>query len=377
MEWEAIVSRLAGNAPRDTLEDVSSRVKPFDLSRGVVALAADIIDIDSVSGNEEHLADRVEATLRQADHLETIRHGNTVAARTTGAKNHRVIIAGHLDTVPWGAAGASRLADGVLCGRGSVDMKSAIASHLIHAVSLVSPRVDVTWVFYDQEEVAADKNGLGHFASTHPDWMVGDAAVLGEPSNGGVEGGCNGTMRIELSAHGVAAHSARPWRGENAIHRLHAPLEILSGFEPETRRVDGLDYRESLNAVGVSGGIAGNVIPDEAVLTVNFRFAPDRSPEAAEAYLREVFVGMDLVVTDQAAGARPGLDGQLIQSLVEHSAREVLPKYGWTDVSRFSALGIPAVNFGPGDGAVAHSDNESVATSEIEHCHATLGRWLS
>ena len=355
---------------------MSDSATPFDVSVGVVALAAELIDIDSVSGNEALLADRVQATLSGAAHLETIRQGNTVAARTHLGRDKRVIIAGHLDTVPWGQAGGARVVDGVLHGRGSVDMKSALASQLIHAVELTEPRVDVTWVFYDQEEVDASRNGLGHFAAAHPDWMVADAAVLGEPSNGGVEGGCNGTMRVELHTRGVAAHSARPWMGDNAIHHLAGVLQTLAGFEPETREVDGLAYRESLNAVFVSGGTAGNVIPDQATLTVNFRFAPDRSEADAEAYLRDVFAGVDLEVVDQAAGARPGLDGELIQLLVAASGREVLPKYGWTDVSRFSALGIPAVNFGPGDGAVAHSDTESVAVSEIEHCHDTLRAWL-
>ena len=342
-----------------------------------MALAAQLIDIDSVSGNEAELADRVEATLRGATHLETIRHGNTVAARTALGRDQRVIIAGHLDTVPWGQAGTSRIDAGVLYGRGSVDMKAGLASQLIHAAQLDSSRMDVTWVFYDQEEVEATRNGLGHFAATHPDWMVADAAVLGEPSNGGVEGGCNGTMRVEIRHHGVAAHSARPWMGDNAIHHLASALGILEAFAPETRRVDGLDYREALNAVGVSGGIAGNVIPDRAVLTVNYRFAPDRSVSDAEAYLRDVFAGMDLVVVDRAPGARPGLDGVLIQQLVAASGREVVAKYGWTDVSRFSALGIPAVNFGPGDGAKAHSDDEHVAIAEVEHCHEALRRWLS
>jgi len=356
---------------------VSEPTTPFDVSVGVVALAAELIDIDSVSGSEHLLADRVEATLQGVSHLETIRHGNTVAARTHLGRDQRVIVAGHLDTVPWGQAGGARISDGVLHGRGSVDMKAALASQLIHAVQLSAPRVDVTWVFYDQEEVDASRNGLGHFSVAHPDWMVADAAVLGEPSNGGVEGGCNGTMRATLTTRGVAAHSARPWMGENAIHKLAPVLHTLAEVTPETREVEGLAFRESLGAVLVSGGTAGNVIPDRAVLTVNFRFAPDRSVADAEAYLRQVFSGVELEVVDQAAGARPGLDGELIQSLVAASSREVLPKYGWTDVSRFSALGIPAVNFGPGDGAVAHSDTESVAVSEIEHCHDALRVWLA
>jgi len=351
--------------------------EPFDVSVGVVALAQELMEISSVSGDEQHLADRIEATLHSAPHLEVIRHGNTVAARTSRGLDTRVIVAGHIDTVPHGGVGPVRIADGRLHGRGSVDMKSAVASHLILALLLDSPRVDVTWMFYDQEEVEAERNGLGHFHTAHPEWFVADAAVLGEPSLGGVEGGCNGTMRVEIRSHGVAAHSARPWRGDNAIHHLAAPLQLLAGFEPETRVVDGLAYRESLNAVKVHGGIAGNVIPDSATLTVNYRFAPDRSVNDAEAVLRELFGGVELVVVDQSPGARPGLDVPIVGELVTASGREVGPKYGWTDVARFSALGIPAVNFGPGDGGLAHSDDESVEISEIEHTHQVLHNWLT
>jgi len=356
---------------------VSAPTTPFDYRQPVAHLALEMLEIDSVSGNEEYFADRIEATLATADHLELVRHGNTVAARTTLGRPTRVIIAGHLDTVPFANIGPARIESGVLFGRGSVDMKSAVASHLIHAMTLVEPAMDVTWIFYDQEEVAANRNGLGHFATAHPEWMVADAAVLGEPSQGGVEGGCNGTMRVEVATHGRTAHSARPWRGDNAIHHLAVPLQTLVDYSPQTHTVDGLDYRESLNAVGVSGGIAGNVIPDRATVTVNFRFAPDRSPDQAEAHLRDVFAGYDLVVVDVSAGARPGLDSPVMQALVDHSGRSVLPKYGWTDVARFSTLGIPAVNFGPGDGGVAHSESESVDVSEIDHCHHVLHRWLT
>lgn len=342
-----------------------------------MALAHELIAVSSVSGEEAHLADRIEATVNTASHLEVIRHGNTVAARTTRGHDTRVIIAGHIDTVPQGGVGPVRVAEGRLHGRGSVDMKSAVASHLIHALGLDSPRVDVTWMFYDQEEVDAERNGLGHFHAAHPDWFEADAAVLGEPSLGGVEGGCNGTMRVEVHSHGVAAHSARPWRGDNAIHHLAGPLQLLAGYEPEIRVVEGLAYRESLNAVKIHGGVAGNVIPDSATLTVNYRFAPNRSVEQAEAVLRGIFVGSELVVVDQSPGAKPGLDVPIVEALVAASGREVGPKYGWTDVARFSALGIPAVNFGPGDGGLAHSDDESVEISEIEHTHQVLRDWLT
>jgi succinyl-diaminopimelate desuccinylase len=349
----------------------------FDVSAGVVELTRALCDVESVSGNEEHLANRVEATLRSAAHLDVIRDGNTVAARTSVGARTRVIVAGHLDTVPLDNNLPSRIEDDHVVGRGSVDMKGGVASQLILACELDHPAMDVTWIFYDQEEIEADKNGLGRFHRNHPEWLEGDFAVLGEPSLGGVEGGCNGTIRVELRATGLRAHSARPWMGDNAIHKLSDALERLSHFSPETRSVDGLDYRESLSAVGVRGGVAGNVIPDEAVLTVNFRFAPDRSVSDAVEYVADVFPGLELTVVDASEGARPGLDSQLALSLVAASGHEARPKYGWTDVSRFSELGIPAVNFGPGDGALAHAPNEKVPISQLESTHRTLRDWLS
>ena len=356
---------------------MSASAEPFDLTVGVVELARAIVDVESVSGHEEELADRVEATLRGSSHLEIIRLGNTVAARTQTDSDTRVIIAGHLDTVPVEGLLPARREDGVLWGRGAVDMKAGVASQLLLACELDAPRVDVTWIFYDQEEVEAERNGLGHFAAAHPEWMQADFAVLGEPSNAGVEGGCNGTLRMELRASGKTAHSARPWMGHNAIHALSDALATLSNFEPETRDVDGLSYRESLSAVAVSGGIAGNVIPDRATLTVNFRFAPDRSVDEAISYVTSLFPGLEATAVDQSPGARPGLDHPLAQSLVKASGRPAEPKYGWTDVARFSQLGTPAVNFGPGDAQRAHSADEWVTESEIEVAHHTLRIWLS
>lgn len=370
------MTRLAGCTARLHLGVVSTSAAAFDVSVGVVELTRELVNIESVSGNESELADRVEATLRAADHLEVVRVGNTVAARVQCGCDTRVIIAGHLDTVPVEGLLPARREAGELWGRGAVDMKAGVASQLILAVELDSPRVDVTWIFYDQEEVHADRNGLGHFAKAHPEWMKADFAVLGEPSNAGVEGGCNGTLRMTLTAHGKTAHSARPWMGDNAIHALAPALATLQAFEPETREVDGLAYRESLSAVGVAGGIAGNVVPDRAELTVNFRFAPDRAVADAVSYVAALFPGFDHEVTDSSPGARPGLTHPHALSLVNASGRPATPKYGWTDVARFSEMGIPAVNFGPGDAQLAHSAEERVAESEIEAAHHTLRTWL-
>lgn len=358
-----------------------SSTHSLDLSRTSVELTADICNIESVSGNEAALADAIEAALSGLDHLELIHHGNALVAKTNFGRSQRVVIAGHLDTVPvnnnlpvryWEEEGAE-----FLWGRGTVDMKAGVAVAVKLAAELTEPAYDITWIWYDNEEVASDLNGLGRLAVASPELLQGDFAILGEPSNSTVEGGCNGTLRVEVRTHGVRAHSARAWKGENAIHKLAPALAALAAYTPATVTVDGLDYREGLSAVGVSGGVAGNVIPDAAALTVNYRFAPDKNVEQALAHVQEVFAGFEIVVTDSSEGARPGLNAALVQDFVAAVGAEPMPKYGWTDVARFSALGIPAVNFGPGDPSLAHTDNERVLTSQIIECERALRNWLT
>jgi succinyl-diaminopimelate desuccinylase len=304
-----------------------------------------------------------------------------VVASTNLGLGSRVVIAGHIDTVPIANNLPTQLhhfeREQVIVGRGTVDMKAGVAVMLKLAVELVHPNVDITWVFYDNEEVASDLNGLGRLVRNRPELIQGDFAVLCEPTSALIEGGCNGTIRVEVSASGVKAHSARPWMGENAIHKLAPALEKLASYQPETVNVDGLDYRESLNAVLASAGIASNVIPDQATLTVNYRFAPSRTGEEAEAMLREFFEGYEVRVTDLAVGARPGLNTPQAQAFMASLGSEVKPKYGWTDVARFSSLGIPAVNYGPGDPSLAHADNENVPVGHLFDCEAGLRRWLS
>ncbi len=356
------------------------------LDEGVVSLTARIVDIASVSGDERMLADAIERALSiHAPHLEVLRDGDAIVARTHLGRAQRVIVAGHIDTVPTNNNLPSRFegdaTTGTLWGRGTVDMKGGCAVMLALAVTLEAPVYDVTYIWYDHEEVEANLNGLGRLARTRPELLAADFAILGEPSNAGIEGGCNGTLRVELQAAGRRAHSARAWMGVNAIHALAPALELLARFEPDTIEVDGLAYREGLNAVGVRGGVAGNVIPDEAVLTVNYRFAPDKSVAEAEQRLRDLFGSvapeLTLTVTDASGGARPGLDAALAQHFAAAVGSAPAPKYGWTDVARFSELGIPAVNYGPGDPSLAHTDDERVPVEQILACERGLRAWLS
>jgi succinyl-diaminopimelate desuccinylase len=267
--------------------------------------------------------------------------------------------------------------DALLFGRGTVDMKAGVAVQLRLAASVPEPIRDVSYVFYDQEEVEATRNGLGRLARTHPDWLAGDFAVLCEPSSARVEGGCQGTIRVEVEITGVAAHSARWWMGRNAIHAAEPVLALLNAYTPREVDVDGLVYREGLNAVGIRGGIAGNVIPDRCVVTVNYRFAPDRSLAQAQAHLRELFAGYAVTVTDASPAARPGLQHPAAASFVAAVGGAPGPKYGWTDVARFAELGIPAVNYGPGNPELAHADNEHCPANQILACERALHAWLA
>ena len=353
----------------------------LNLEADVVELTRQICDIESVSGNETELADAIQAALSAYDHLEVLRDGDAVVARTNLGRASRVVIAGHIDTVPVADNLPVKFLpmerEQVLWGRGTVDMKAGVAVQLKLAATVAEPNSDVTWIFYDHEEVEASKNGLGRLARNHPELLNASFAVLCEPTGAQVEGGCNGTMRIEIKTHGVKAHSARPWMGKNAIHATAEILTILANHKTDEVEVDGLVYRESLNAVLISGGIATNVIPDAATITVNYRFSPSKSVAQAEAHLREIFAGFDLTVTDSAAGARPGLDRPEAIRFVEATGTTAKPKYGWTDVARFSDLGVPAVNYGPGDPSKAHADDENVPVSQIYACESGLRSWLT
>jgi succinyl-diaminopimelate desuccinylase len=353
----------------------------LNLTADVVELTRDICDIESVSGNEKQLADAIETALRQYGHLEVIRDADAIIARTNLGRASRVVIAGHIDTVPVADNLPVKFLpmerEQVLWGRGTVDMKAGVAVQLKLAAQLAEPNVDLTWIFYDHEEVDASLNGLGRISRNRPDLLKANFAVLCEPTGAMVEGGCNGTMRAEITLRGVKAHSARPWMGKNAIHGAAKLLTILDEHVTDEIEVDGLVYRESLNAVLISGGIATNVIPDQVKVTVNYRFAPSKSALHAEAHLRQVFEGFEVVITDSAEGARPGLDRPEAIAFLEATQTTPRPKYGWTDVARFSALGIPAINFGPGDPSKAHADDENVPVSQIYACETALRKWLT
>lgn len=368
----------------------------LNLLQDPVDLTAALVDIESVSHNETAIADAVETALReiaQADEsIEVLRIDNNVIARTHRGLPQRVILAGHLDTVPTAdnvpsMRGVDAQGRDTLFGCGTVDMKSGDAVYLHAFATLAASQElqrDLTLIMYECEEIAAEFNGLRHLSESHPELLAGDVALLGEPSGNVIEAGCQGSIRLRLTAHGTRAHSARAWLGDNAVHKLAPVLSRIAAYEPQTVDIDGLDYREGLNVVWLEAGVATNTVPDEAVLRVNFRFAPNRSADEAMAHFREVlgldeFAAEDLTVDveDVSPGALPGLHAAAAKELVAVAGDVVKPKFGWTDVARFSALGIPAVNFGPGDPAYCHKKDEQIPVECITALWEDLRRYLT
>ena len=391
----------------------------FDPAAGrdaaLATLLTQLMETYSVSDDEGPLTDAVEAFLTAQPHLTVRRHGDTLVASTHLGRDRRVILAGHLDTVPvidnfppkWLEPGdpairpeiaAAHPDERVMWGRGATDMKASDAVLLYLAATLTEPRTDLTYVFYDHEEVVAEKNGLRKVVEAHPDWVTGDFAIIGEPTSCGIEGGCNGTMRFDVILHGVAAHSARAWMGENAIHKAAPVLTRLAAYTPADVDVDGLTYREGLNATLISGGNGTNVIPDECRIHVNYRFAPNKTLPEAKALMIGAdagaelgngehtatggfFAGCGIEMKDESPSARPGLTSPLAASLVDlvrsRTGREPLAKLGWTDVARFASLGIPAVNLGAGDPLLAHKHDEQVPAGDLTLMAGLLTDWLS
>jgi len=345
----------------------------------LLARCAELVEIPSVSHEEAALADHLQAELAGLPWLEVERVGNNLVARTALGRRRRVILAGHLDTVPPNGNEHARADGDVLWGLGSADMKGGLAVLCELARSVAEPAVDVTYVLYVCEEVSRRHNGLVQLLDTRPELLGGDAAILGEPTGALVEAGCQGTMRMRVTVGGRRAHTARPWMGHNALHRLAPLLALVSGYEGRRPVIDGCEYREALQAVRVEGGVAGNVVPDRAVLELNHRFAPDRSAEEAWEDMRALLdkvvdpaLGDSVELDEASAPARPALDHPLLGALVERVGRAPRAKLGWTDVSFFAAHGIPAANFGPGDPAVAHTAEERVERGELESVYAVL-----
>ena len=354
------------------------------MTTDLLAATAELVDIASVSRHEAAMAEHVAAALSGCDWLRVDRLGDNVVARTSLGRGRRVVVAGHLDTVPPNANETARIDGDTLWGLGSCDMKGGLAVMIDLARSLEAPSSDVTWCFYAREEVTRDEGGLLEIFDAEPDWLAGDAAILCEPTDGVVEAGCQGTTRVVVHTGGVRAHTARPWVGRNAIHRLGPVLDRVTCWGGRSVVLDGCQYIEQLQVVGVSGGVAGNVVPDAATLTVNYRFAPDGDVGSARRFFDALFAGVldealgdSLEYIDEGNGAAPGLDHPVLADLLAASGEPARAKLGWTDVATFYARGIPAANFGPGDPLLAHHPDEHVGRGSLERVRDTLASVLS
>jgi succinyl-diaminopimelate desuccinylase len=362
-------------------------------SDDLLALTAALVDVPSESHHEARLADLVEARLlARASRLDVKRVANNVIVRTRLGRERRVVLGGHLDTVPANGNDAARVDGDVLHGVGSADMKGSLAVLLALAEQLDAAPAsgpgaaqhDVTLVFYEGEEVADEFNGLRHVFELQPQLLAADFAVLLEPTEGWVEAGCQGFLIVRAEFDGARAHTARPWMGVNAIHRASAALARVAAHESDTVLVDGLEFRESLQAVRIEGGVMGkhNVVPDECAVVVNRRFAPAYTAEEAFAQVQALLTGPDgdgadrVEVLQAQPAASPNLANPLVADFVRGLDLPVRPKLGWTDVARFAARGVPAVNFGAGDPTIAHTAGEFVTRESVERCHAVLARFV-
>ena len=342
--------------------------------------ALELVAISSVSRNEAAIASHVESRLRQSSILSVERIGDNVVASTTGHRATRLVVAGHLDTVPGEASEATIVGD-ELRGVGACDMKGSLSVMLELALDPTPRSVEVTWIFYAREEISRSESGLMEIAELRPDLLVCDAALLAEPTGGVVEAGCQGTLRVSVVMRGKRAHTARPFTGLNAIHRVGDIISRVASYEPRVAVIDGVEYTEQLQAVGIEGGVAPNVVPDSTKISLNHRVAPDRTKDEAAAWLREflgalIEDGDEFIVADWAPSAPPSLTNGRLDALVKLTGKAPLGKVGWTDVATFQELNIPATNFGAGDPLLAHRSDEFVTLAQLDDFARVLRTWL-
>ncbi len=348
----------------------------------LLASTAGLVAIPSVSRDEAVIASTVEEALAPCPWLKVERVGDNVVARTDRGRPQRLVLAGHLDTVPPNDNAQARLEGDTLWGVGSSDMKGGLAVMLDLATTVAEPEVDVTWCFYACEEVGRAESGLLQLWDERPDLLAGDAAILGEPTCALVEAGCQGTLQVRITLKGVRAHTARPFTGRNAIHRLGPLIDAVAAWGGREVVLDGCTYAEQLQAVAVEGGVAGNVVPDRATLVLNHRYAPDRQGAEAEAFVRQLLQPLlepddEWELVDAGDGAPPSLGHPLLAALVERSGAAPKAKVGWTDVASFWEHGVPAANFGPGDPLLAHHPEERVTRGQLEQARRVLAALIT
>ena len=349
----------------------------MNINQELGKLTLDLVNISSVSKDEKSIADSIEEALKKCNHLKLTRVNNSLVAQTSFGNKQRVVIAGHIDTVPANNNFPGKINNSEVVGLGSVDMKSGIAVALKLASEITSSNFDITYLFYESEEIETKFNGLELITKQQKDLLNCDFAILMEPTNGILEVGCQGSLRFEVSTSGKRSHSARWWNGENAIHKTNKILEILNNYKSREPEIDGYKFREGLQAVKINGGIAGNVVPDSVSVSINHRFAPDTSIDQATTNMKNLFKDFNFLLVDAANAAPTGLSNPVIKDFVSSIGKSIAPKFGWTDVARFASNGIPAINFGPGDPNLAHHPDEKVLISQINDVYESIKKWLT
>ncbi len=341
-----------------------------------------LIEIPSVYGNEKEIADFIEKFLKKEAKLEPIRINNTVVAHTELKEGRKTIaLVGHLDTVPGENELTGQLKEGRLYGLGASDMKAgdAVILEIARLTGRLEPRFNLVFILYEKEEGPFEENGLKPLFEEEKNLMNQiDLALVLEPTDNVVQIGCLGVIHAWFTFKGKRAHSARPWEGENAIHKGWKLLKFLDERKPEEIVVGNLNYYEVLNATMVDYKGGRNIIPEEFRVNLNFRFSPLKSPEEAVKELKKLAesVNAEVEVTDLSPAAKPCQDNPILKELIEMFKLKTEPKQAWTDVAQFSQHGIDAVNFGPGQPHQAHQRNEYVEIAKVKENYNMLRRFL-
>jgi succinyl-diaminopimelate desuccinylase len=343
----------------------------FAVKPSLASTLAWLVDVPSQTGNEGAIRDELAARLVGLP-LHTVANSLVVGDPGPG----KVLLVGHTDTVPLQGHVGSRIEDGRLYGLGATDMKGGLAVMVHLLEDLGTERL--VGVFYAGEEGPMVGNELGMIFEMLPELAEAEAGIVMEPTNRELHAGCQGSVNATVSFLGEAAHSARPWLGVNAITRSGEFLTMMDGLKPEPHPIEGLQFKEVISVTTASGGVANNVIPSRFDLNVNYRFSPDRTLEEAVERLRELCASADVFeVADSAPAAYPEVSHPLFQVLAETAAASVSHKQGWTDVAQLAARGIPAVNFGPGETALAHKPGESIDLTDLDWAYQALAGVLS
>ena len=353
-----------------------------DLATRLAERTLELVNIPSESRHEAEIAEHVRSLVPASFEAEYEAGDAFVWARPRREGKPLVVLAGHYDTVPAQDNVPGRIADGVVLGLGASDMKGGLAVMLELARELealdVDPAVDVALLAFGKEELPAEFSPLPHLFDNSRVVHEAELAILLEPTDTTIQAGCLGNLNARITFHGVSGHSARPWTAENAIEKALEGLHAYARIEPRPVEIGGLTFTEVASITRIEGGIATNVIPDRVEANVNFRYAPDRSPSSAEAYLRSLLPeGATFEHAGDSPPARVVTDSPLVQLLRAAGGLALEPKQAWTNVADFTSRGIDAVNFGPGATRYAHRRDEQVETVALERTFAALQRFLS